>query len=109
VPGGGQAARLGPHEVGRLAEPGEDPGHGLGVDAARPLLLDPAPQPADEIKSLVLAQNAVGEVGRPADVVQNELVGALDHVAILLLCAPLRDPFSGMAPPTTVARPGARS
>ncbi|MFC6086932.1 hypothetical protein [Sphaerisporangium aureirubrum] len=77
--GGGEAFDLAAQEDGRVAEPADDLADGGGVLTAAPFLLDAVAQPVDEVQALVCAEHAVGGVGHLADVLQDELVGALDH------------------------------
>jgi hypothetical protein len=76
---GDEAFDLAPEQCDRVAEPADHLADGGGVLAAAPLLLDAVAQPPDEVEALFGAEHAVGGVRHLADVLQDELVGALDH------------------------------
>ncbi len=76
---GGQPLDLSLEQHPGIAEPGDHLADGREIGAAATLLLDADAQPPHEIEALVGAEHAVGGVRHPADVFQDELVGALDH------------------------------
>lgn len=83
-----QAAQLAADQHGGVTEPGQHPLHDDRVVRPRPLGVDPPAQHRDEVDPLSRLQHAVGGVGRLADVVQDELVGTLDHAGHPLSTSP---------------------